>query len=423
MRRGHAGVKGFYSGSYKYSTTVKAISLVGPRDLCGAPTSGGGRKGVSVKRRTFIASGAAGLAVVVGAPFAILSLPDVQAAAPPPIEADEHARVIEALAPPKRARPIIAVVAGRRGGETTDFLIPFSVLTRSGVADVRTLGVRDGPVPLMPALTIAPHATLSAFDSEQPDGADYVIVPAMHEVDGDIVAWIRKQAATGATIVGVCEGVKLLGAAGLLDGRRATTHWNAIDALQRTHPTMVREADRRYVVDRGVVTTTGVTASLPASLALVEAISGAEHARAMATQLGVESYDARHNSGAFSLTTRHAVTAAQNWLTFWGQETLGLRIENGVDEMSLAFVADAFSRTYRSRAVTIGAQPRIRTLSGIEVIVDHVSDDGLDAILPPLSDGRPAHALGNALSEIRARYGARTAAFVALQLEYPWRIS
>ncbi|WP_375160832.1 DJ-1/PfpI family protein [Bradyrhizobium sp. RDT46] len=300
-------------------------------------------------------------------------------------------------------------------------MVPFGVLTRSGVADVRALGVSEGPVRLTPALSIVPRATLAGFDAEHPDGADYVVVPAMHEQDSEIVAWLRKQASTGATIVGVCEGVKLLGAAGLLDGRKATTHWHAIDALQRTHPTMVREHDRRYVVDRGVVTTTGVTASLPVSLALVEAIAGPEQARRLATELGAESYDARHNSGAFDLTARHAVTAAQNWLTFWGHETLGVKIDDGIDEIALAFVADAFSRTYRSRVVTMATRPRIRTLGGIEIAIDRVNNDGIDDLIPPFDGEKPAIVLDNALSGISNRYGIRSAAFVALQLEYLWR--
>lgn len=376
-----------------------------------------------MKRRLFLVSGVAGLAVVAGVPLAVLSLPETEAVAPSPIGADEHARTIAALAPPKRALPIVAVVVGSQGGETTDFLVPFGVLTRSRVADVRALGVREGPVPLMPALTIVPQATLAAFDAEHPDGADYVVVPAMHGQDPEIVAWLRKQAATGATIVGVCEGVKLLGAAGLLDGRRATTHWHAIDALQRAHPTMIREFDRRYVVDRGIVTTTGVTASLPVSLALVEAIGGVESARALARELGAESYDARHNSAAFGLTAKHVTTAAQNWLTFWGRETLGLEIADGVDEIALAFVADAFSRTYRSRAVTVAARPSVRSLGGVEIVVDHETKDRVNGTLAALDRVKPGIALDAALSEIANRYGARSAAFVALQLEYPWRMS
>jgi transcriptional regulator GlxA family with amidase domain len=227
-----------------------------------------------MNRRFLMASGIAGLVAVAAAPWWAAPLfPESPTPMPSAVSADEHARTIAALAPPKRARPLVAVVAGRHGVETTDFVVPFGVLYRSRVADVRALGVHDGPVPMMPALTIKPQMTLAAFDAEHPDGADYVIVPAMHEQAPDIVAWLEKQAASGATIVGVCEGARLLGAAGLLNGRRATTHWYALDDLQRASPTMIWQRDRRYVVDQRVVTATGVTASLPISLALVEAAS------------------------------------------------------------------------------------------------------------------------------------------------------
>jgi transcriptional regulator GlxA family with amidase domain len=376
-----------------------------------------------MNRRFFLVSGIAGLAVAAGGYLAVLSLPETEASTASPIDADEHARTIAALAPPKRSRPLVAVVAGSRGGETTDFLVPFGVLSRSQVADVRALAVREGPLPLMPALAIRPHTTLAAFDAEQPDGTDFVVVPAMHEQDPEIIAWLRKQAVTGATIIGVCEGARLVAAAGLLDGRRATTHWHAIEGVQRASPTMTWERDRRYVVDRGVVTTTGVTASLPVSLALVEAIAGAERARTLARELGIETYDARHDSAAFRLTARHMATAARNWLAFWTHQTLGLQVADGVDEIALAFTADAFSRTYRSRARTVASVPTVRSLSGLEIVVDHTTRDQVDDMLSPLVGAEPGRALERALAQIAARYGESTSAFVALQLEYPWRMS
>jgi transcriptional regulator GlxA family with amidase domain len=376
-----------------------------------------------MNRRFFLFSGITGLAIMTGGGLAVLSLPETEALTAPLIDAEEHARTIAALAPPKRSRPLVAVIAGSRGGEATDFLIPFDVLSRSQVADVRALAIREEPLPLIPALTIRPHATLAAFESEHPEGADYVVVPAMHEQDPEIIAWLRKQVATGATIVGVCEGARLLAEAGLLDGRRATTHWHAIDDVQRASPSMTWERDRRYVVDRGVVTTTGVTASLPVSLALVEAIAGADRARTVAVELGVQTYDARHNSAAFRLTARHVATAARNWLAFWTHQTLGLQIADGVDEIALAFTADAFSRTYRSRAVTVASVPTVRSLSGIEIVVDHTTRDQVDDMLSPLVGADPGRALERALAEVAARYGESTSAFVALQLEYPWRMS
>ena len=69
------------------------------------------------------------------------------------------------------------------------------------------------------------------------DGADYVIVPAMsRDDDPAALQWIKSQAAKGAIIVGVCAGAKVVGNTGLLDGKRATTHWYSLKELRDEHP-------------------------------------------------------------------------------------------------------------------------------------------------------------------------------------------
>jgi transcriptional regulator GlxA family with amidase domain len=61
----------------------------------------------------------------------------------------------------------------------------------------------------------------------------------------------------------VCAGAKVVGAAGLLDGKQATTHWYYRDQLLDRTPSIRYVADRRFVVDQGVATTTGISASMP----------------------------------------------------------------------------------------------------------------------------------------------------------------
>jgi putative intracellular protease/amidase len=334
----------------------------------------------------------------------------------------EHAETIGALKPPKRTRPVVAVLGENRGAETTDYLVPYAVLWQSGLADVWALATEPGPLKLVPALTIRPQATTAEFDARYPEGADYVIVPAMHETDAPaVLAFIKAQAAKGATIVGVCSGVKVLANAALLDGRAATGHWYDLDELREDHPTMRWVRDRRYVADRGVVTTTGISASIPASLAIVEAIGGRDRAKKLAQELGVTGWDEAHDSDAFRLGG-HLWTAVGNTLAFWNHETIGLTLEGRVDDIALAFTADAYSRTYRSKVETIAASDApLITLRGIEVLPDRVGTDaGMAAQLPPVSPVEPARALDLALEGIAERYGQRTAAFVALQLEYPW---
>ena len=130
------------------------------------------------------------------------------------------------MKPPKRQRPLIAIIGINDATETTDYLMPFGILRRADVADVVLLATEPGPVKLYPALEVEPHATIATFDAQHPEGADYVIVPAMsRDDDATVLQWLRSQAAKGATIIGVCAGAKVVGEAGLLDGKRATTHW------------------------------------------------------------------------------------------------------------------------------------------------------------------------------------------------------
>src|SRR3954463_10007039 len=105
----------------------------------------------------------------------ILSLPAAPSvAAPPAIAQNERDATIAALKPPKRQRPLIAIVGINDATETTDYLMPYGVLRRADVADVVMLATKPGPVTLFPALRVEPEATVADFDTQHPDGADYV---------------------------------------------------------------------------------------------------------------------------------------------------------------------------------------------------------------------------------------------------------
>jgi hypothetical protein len=110
-----------------------------------------------------------------------------------------------------------------------------------------------------------------------------------------------------------------------------------------------------------------------------------------------------------------------NALAFWNKEHLGIELAPGVDEVSLALVADAWSRTYRSRAVTFaGTTGALPTRSGLRILPEQVAASWpADRLLPAVGTLPPAKALDQALLGIDARYGTGTADVVAMQLEYP----
>lgn len=332
---------------------------------------------------------------------------------------EAHARNVEALRPPKRSRPLVAVVLEKRGSETTDTLIPYGVLSASGAAEVELVCENAQPVELFPALTVLPTVTFADFDARHPQGADYVIVPASHRVDDPVlVGWVQAQYETGAHMVGICAGAKTLGAARLLDGRRGTTHWYELEGLRRIAPDMQWVADRRYVVDGTITTTTGVTASIPVSLAIVEAIRGRGEAALLAERLGVANWSAEHDSEAFSVSREAVTTALTGRLAFWNRRRIGVPVASGVDEIALALTADAWSRTYRSAAYAVSEETLPVGRYGARFVPSSTGAGPYELLDPPRSD-LPARALEDALAGIAVRYGEEVARFVALQLEYP----
>jgi putative intracellular protease/amidase len=348
------------------------------------------------------------------------SLPEPASEQARPVPEAEVQAMLTALQPPKRSRPLVAVVGLNEATETTDYLLATGVLRRADVADVLLLAAGPGPVQLYPALTVQADATVAGFDWQHPGGADYVIVPAMgRDDDPAVLAWLRAQARKGAIVVGVCAGAKVVAAAGLLDGRRATTHWYYRKDMLRKHPSVTYVPDRRMVVDHGVATTTGITASMPMMLGLIEAMGGRKKAAEVAYSLGMASWDARHASDAFKFTRPFAATVLGNALAFWRHEQIGIELQPGMDEVSLALVADAWSRTYRSRAVTFATSgAAVESRHGIRIIADGRTAPPHGSSVP-VPDRKPADALDQTLKSIEARYGGRTADVVAMQLEYP----
>jgi transcriptional regulator GlxA family with amidase domain len=370
--------------------------------------------------------GLIGFVIVAAGGFGLwlATLPSDVAASAPPVPASETAAMLEALQPPKRQRPVVAVIGLNDATETTDYVVPAGILRRADIADVLMLAAGPGPVHLYPALNaVEPDAMIAEFDAAHPDGADYVIVPAMSRDDDPVVlAWLRQQSAKGAVVIAVCAGAKVAGAAGLLDGRRATTHWYYLKDLLRRNPTIDYVANRRFVIDGRVATTTGITASVPMMLTLIEAIAGREKAEAVARDLGVDHWDARHASSAFRFSRSFATTVLGNVVAFWNRDEFGIALEPGIDEISLAHVADAWSRTYRSKAVTFAASTSaIVTANGIRILPGQIADAWpQERIVSIFPDQRPEAALDLNLQVIAERYGRRTAKVVAMQLEYPW---
>ncbi|MBA5605990.1 DJ-1/PfpI family protein [Duganella sp. FT3S] len=331
---------------------------------------------------------------------------------------------------PGHAKPLIAVVGDNASTELSDYVVPYGILTRSGVADVMALSTAEGPINTTtdmgkPGFRIEPEATIARFDARFPDGADYVIVPATRN-SPELRNWIARQATKGATIVSICNGAQIVARSGVMDGRLATAHWASEQERMEQQPAIRWVRNARYVADRNWVSSAGVSAAIPTSIALVEAIAGRARAAALAGELAVADWSARHDSDAFQPHLGHNLTAlattvyTNGW--FHNDDALGIRAAAGVDEVVLALTVDAYSSTGRSHAWLVAdSVAPLRTRYGLRVIPDRSEGEtaALDQVLDLSATTLPGQAVDQALDGIASRYGRANAYGVALLLEYP----
>ncbi len=132
---------------------------------------------------------------------------------------------------------------------------------------------------------LADHS-LDDLDPEIERDTIVVVGRGSGEDEGEkIAAWIRQAAPLAQRVVSICGGALILAQAGLLDGRRATTHWRLLDTLQSRYPSVRVERGPIYVRDGAVWTSGGVTSGFDLTLALVENDYGFTLARNVAQEL------------------------------------------------------------------------------------------------------------------------------------------
>jgi transcriptional regulator GlxA family with amidase domain len=211
-----------------------------------------------------------------------------------------------------RPKPLRIAILLYPGVTALDVVGPWEVLSRLPNASVRFVGKRVGPV-------IAEGGSLRlgvTHTLAQTSSADVVLVPGGSTtpgqmIDGEILEWIRRVHESTTWTASVSTGALILGAAGLLKGRRATTHWWKMGVLKalgaRPSP------DWRFVRSGRIVTAAGVSAGIDLALWLAGEIAGRE--RAEAIQLSIE-YDPRppFDSGHRSRASEAAQASAREIL-------------------------------------------------------------------------------------------------------------
>ena len=213
--------------------------------------------------------------------------------------------------------------------------------------EVITCGLTDGPVAATSGFDIVPSAGADALAV-----ADTVVIPGTRyppaRIDGVLSAEVSAALALirpGTRLVSICTGAFILAAAGLLDGRRATTHWKFADDMRRLHPRVLIDENVLFVDDGDVLTSAGLAAGIDLCLHLIRSDHGAQVANAVARYCVVPPW---REGGQAQFIDRH-VPAPDHFSTATTREWALQHLDEELTVQRLARHAKMSARTFNRR--------------------------------------------------------------------------
>lgn len=253
--------------------------------------------------------------------------------------------------------------------------------------DFHIVAAEPGPIPMKLGFDIVVHEGLDAAED-----ADLIAVPAYleHDIHPEILRIVRAAEARGAWILSVCSGAFVLAEAGILNGRRSTTHWMYTDRLAAEYPLTVVDPNVLFVEDRKVVTGAGTAAGIDAALHIVRSEFGAAATNVIARRMVVPP----QRDGGQSQYIEFPIAAARNdsfaRVTDWMLENLDQNLT--VDQ--LARKALMSSRTFARRfRADMGTTPAAWLNRQRIIRAQHLlerTDDGLETIASKAGFGTAA---------------------------------
>ena len=319
-------------------------------------------------------------------------------------------------------KPTVAVVLGNGVTEVGDTLAPYVAFKTAGAFNVITVADRKVPVALSGGLDVVPHFTFAEVDARLGRDPDLIIIPNIVNVRGNEAArnWVRDHGARRSMVMSVCAGAEMFAATGLIDGRRATTHWGDIGRIERSYPRVQWVRGQRYVDDGQFVSTAGILSGIDGSLHMIDRLRGRELALQVARAL--------HYDGArflddptmpqFERDPRDAIVFL-NAAYGWDRGALGVALYDGMDDLLLASIYDTYGLSFALSSVA-SREAVITTRHGLHLVARRTSQEWSASggtLLPDRPQGQ-RFPFDAALEDVAWRQNIPTAEFAAKRLEY-----
>jgi AraC family transcriptional activator FtrA len=303
-------------------------------------------------------------------------------------------------------KPTVAVVLGDSSitTEDFDFLIPYELFSMTDAYNVFAVAPYNKVKSLSGGLDVIPHYSYKELDQLLGKNPNIIVVPFMPIVDETKYQptreWIQEHANGNTTFLSICGGSGNLADAGLLKGKSATSHWQAVGPLSRQYPDTQWIEDVRYVHEGNTLTSAGQTAGIDAVLHLISQKLGEPVAAKIAQEISYPTYQfvANPKVDPFTMDIKFS-TYVLNSAFHWNKKQTGVLLYNNMDEIALSSIFDSYADTGTTQVLTISSSDApLSTKHHLNILARHTISNApkLDKMIIP-----GGHAKSLALDDIK----------------------
>jgi AraC family transcriptional activator FtrA len=347
-------------------------------------------------------------------------------------------------------KPTVAILLGNTRTEATDFLAPYAMFAESGKYNVYAVAESHSVRTLAGGVDVVAQLSFAELTVRLGRNPDIIVVPAITDIESPenapVLAWLRQHGQDDTLLFSWCAGAGVLAASGLIDGRTVTTHWGDIGRLERAYPAVTWQRGERFIDAGNLLTTGGITSGVDATLHLLALRNGQDIADKVAKALHYPASPYIDNPSLQQYTFKPVDAAVFLNMAFnWPKPQAAVWLYDGVGEVDLAAVVEAYGLTSTNRTTTVSAAPVVLSRHGLQIVPRRRSGDlaAVDRALVPGGDGAneaarrvpntligagrqvtvlqddqtPTYAFTLALQDLASTHDVLTAEYAARQLE------
>ena len=337
------------------------------------------------------------------------------------------------------AKKTVIIMTDNDMTETFDMLTPYYLFSESGKANVYIAAQKKYPIVTESGPFVLPHFTYREVDSLKIN-PDVIVIPYMHEPESaEKTKWIQRHVNDSVLFLSICDGAWAAAASGIYDGVHLTSHATGHDRLKKkfTKPIWVQNIS---VTESGnLYSTGGVSNATDGSLKVIQRLFGRETMLEVLKKINYPHNDIRQDHISNALTGSSKLSVL-NKVLFKENKTVGILLQNGMNEMDLAALFDINARTMPASILAIVTEGNsISTKHGLTIIsTDKIKPGEIDELHVlkkdevsemPISQFKNAdiiyydkqqssYIIDVCLKGIKEEYGTAFSNFVKLTLDY-----